>query len=161
MKYVRTLLATGFALVLALGAPRASEAQVYIGPQVAAGSDSDFGVGGRLLANIENANLEFVSDANVYFTEGPVDFWELNGNVFYHFHLPESPNILPFLGGGLNVMTATNGNSQTEAGLNLGGGIRFPAEGVTPYFEGRWVASDFDQFVVTVGFLFGHAHGGP
>lgn len=153
------LVALGIAVGLALGSAREARAQVYLGPQVNLATDTDLGVGGRLLANIEDANLEFASSFDVFFPEGPADYWELNGNLFYHFHLPENPSVLPYLGGGLNVATFSNGDSNTETGLNLGGGARFPLENVSPYVEGRAVVGGVEQFVFTFGILLGHAHG--
>lgn len=148
-------------LLVAGGQTRTADAQVYLGPQVNLATDTDFGVGGRVLANIEQANLEFAGSFDLFFPDGPVDYWELNGNLFYHFHLPENPTVLPYAGGGLNLATfdPETGDSNTEAGLNLGGGVRFPLENVSPYAEGRAVVGDADQFVFTVGLLFGHAHG--
>lgn len=165
MKKHRTI---GFARIIAIAAisgglaltgVESASAQVYGGAQALWGSDSDVGVGGRVLANIEDANLEFVGSFNVFFPDGPVDFWEANANIFYHFHLRESPSILPYVGGGLNVSRLSNGVESTEAGLNLGGGIRFPLESVTPFIEARAVLSDHDQAVLAFGLLFGHAHG--
>lgn len=149
-------LAGGVALTAGTGS---ADAQVYIGPQVNLASETDFGVGGRLLANIESANLEFAGSADLYFPEGGTDYWELNGNLFYHFHLPETPSVLPYLGGGLNVANFSNGTTETEAGLNLGGGLRFPLADVSPYVEARTVVGDADQSVLTFGILLGHAHG--
>ncbi len=151
--------ALGIAAAALLLQPPAADAQVYGGVQANWGSEFDFGVGGRVLGNVESANLELVGDFNLFFPDGDVDFWEANGNVFYHFHLPESPQVLPYVGGGLNVSrVSTNGADNTEAGLNLGGGIRFPLENVSPFIEGRAVISDHDQAVLTIGLIFGHAH---
>ena len=69
---------------------------------------------------------------------------------------PYSPSVLPYAGGGLNIVNlCMDGDSNTETGLNLGGGIRFPHAGATPFMEAWGVISDVDQFVVTGGFLFG------
>lgn len=136
-----------------------SAAQLYGGAQGNWGSETDFGVGGRVLANVEQVNLEIVGSFDVYFPDGPTDFWEINGNVFYHFHLPESPSVLPYVGGGLNVSHFSNGTDNTETGLNLGGGVRFPLDNVSPFVEARAVISDADQAVLTFGVIFGDPHG--
>ncbi len=145
------------ALVLILvGLPAQElEAQTAFGFQGNWGSEADFGVGGRLLVNIPNVNLEAVASADVFFPDGDVDWLEFNGNVFYHFHMPDAPNMLPYLGGGLNVTRLSFNGSSTETGLNLGGGVRFLRPGLTPFIEARAVISDADQFVITVGLLFG------
>lgn len=150
--------ALGLAATALLLQPPAASAQVYGGVQGVWGSDFDAGVGGRVLGNVEDANLELVGSFNLFFPDGNVDFWDANANVFYHFHLPESPRVLPYLGGGLNVSRISNGGESTEAGLNLGGGIRFPLENVSPFVEGRAVLGDHDQAVLTIGLMFGHAH---
>ena len=142
-----------------LTAVRDLSGQVYGGAQLDWGSETELGVGGRVLASLENANLEIVGSFDLYFPDGPVDFWEINGNLFYHFHLSGSPSLLPYVGGGLNIAHFSNGSDHTELGLNLGGGIRFPMRSVTPFIEGRAVLSDADQAVLTFGLIFGRAHG--
>lgn len=151
--------ATAVLGALLLGGVSPASAQVYGGAQALFGSDTDFGVGGRVLANIEDANLELVGSFNVFFPDGPLDFWEANGNLFYHFHLSDTPSVLPYLGGGLNISRLSNGSSNTEAGLNLGGGVRFPMANVSPFIEARAVISDHDQAVLAFGIVFGPAHG--
>lgn len=147
------------AVALALGAPANLDAQLYAGGQVDAATDTDLGIGGRVLGNVEAMNLEVVGSFDLYFPEGPVDFWELNGNIFYHFHLPENPDVLPYIGGGANVGGLSNGVDETEVGLNVGGGVRFPLTNISPFIEGRAVVSGVQQFVLSIGMLFGHAHG--
>lgn len=147
------------AMGLVLAVPGSADAQIYYGPQLNAATETDVGVGGRVLGNVERMNLELVGSFDLYFPDGPLDFWEINANTFYHFHLPENPAILPYLGGGLNLANISNGADNTEVGVNLGGGVRFPFEDISPFIEGRTVISDFDQAVFTFGFLLGHAHG--
>lgn len=154
-----TLVATALAVGALLLAPPASEAQLHVGGQGSWGSETDLGVGARLLANVESANLEIVGSGNLFFPDGNIDYWEVNGNLFYHFHLEENPRVLPYVGGGLNISRVSNGFDNTEAGLNLGGGVRFPLENVSPFAELRTVLSDQDQTVFTIGLIFGHAHG--
>jgi hypothetical protein len=144
-------------LLMHLG-PQASEAeaQVALGGQGSWGSEADFGVGGRALVNVPGWNLEGVGSVDFFFPDGDVDWIDINANLFYHFHLPDSPSVIPYVGGGLNLARLSVGDaSTTEAGLNLGGGIRFPGPTVTPFLELRGVVSDADQFVITGGILFG------
>jgi hypothetical protein len=130
-----------------------AHAQTAVGVQGNWGSEADLGVGGRLLINIPGVDLETALSVDVFFPDADVDWLEFNGNIFYHFHTPG--NVVPYLGGGLNVTRISANGSNTETGLNLGGGVRFPRPGVTPFVEARGVISDADQFVVTVGLLFG------
>ncbi len=159
MSTKHVITAAAFVLTGLLCAPNPGHGQVYVGAQGSWGSETDFGVGGRVLGNIEDANLEAVGSFDVYFPDGG-SFWTVNANLFYHFHLEENPSVLPYLGGGLNIATVSNGDSQTEAGLNLGGGIRFPLDNVSPFIEAKTVLSDVDQSVLSFGVIFGHAHGG-
>lgn len=155
----RGISALAAVLTLVLVLPGTADAQFYVGPQLNVATETDVGVGARVLANVERMNLELVGSLDLYFPDGPTDFWELNANTFYHFHLPENPAVLPYLGGGLNVANISNGGDQTEVGVNLGGGVRFPFDNISPFIEGRTVISDLDQAVFTFGFLLGHAHG--
>lgn len=156
----RMLPAVLVGLLLAIGSQEV-QGQLAFGPQLNVATDTDFGIGGRLLANIRRTDLEAVASFDIYFPEGPADFWELNANLFYHFHLRNTENALPYLGGGLNIGHLSDGRDRTEVGLNLAGGVRFPiAARLAPFVELRGVvASDFDQLVATFGLLFGHVSG--
>ncbi len=147
---------------LGLGA-REAEGQAAFGAQINWGSDTDIGVGGRILGNIEDINLEAVGSFDIYFPDdegqADLDYWEINGNLFYHIHLRNTTSVLPYLGGGLNIARIESGaDDRTEVGLNLGGGIRFPTgSNITPFVEAKGVISDgpAEQFVATFGVLFG------
>lgn len=151
-----TLLAAALAFwALAAGA-RDATAQVALGPEVDVGSETDFGIGGRIVGAIRNTHLEAVGSFDIYFPDDPLDFWELNGNLFYHFHLRDTDAVLPYAGGGLNISHISNGEGETDAGLNLGGGVRFATRSdASPFVELRGVIGDLDQVVVTLGILFG------
>ncbi len=152
---VLTALLVGLVLLAGPSAQHA-EGQVALGLQGNWGSEADFGAGGRALINIQNTNFEALGSVDMFFPDGDVDWLDLNANLFYHFHLPDSPSVVPYIGGGLNVTRlSVDGSSTNETGLNLGGGIRFPGASVTPFIEARGVISDADQFVVTGGILFG------
>jgi hypothetical protein len=73
-----------------------------------------------------------------FFPDRNLNWWDLNANLFYHFHLANDRFVLPYLGGGLNV--ARLSSDQNEVGLNLAGGIRFPGN-ITPFLELRAVVS--------------------
>lgn len=110
-------------------APGEGHAQVTLGPTVAYHDDADFGIGAALglpLASF-GAGVGLLADFIWFFPEGIVDYWEINGNVTYDFPLAES-TVIPFVLGGLNVAHfSVTGASETELGLNLGGGIEFDA----------------------------------
>lgn len=155
----------GFVLALAVvgfGAGGA-EAQAAFGVQGSWGSDTDFGIGGRVLANVEQVNLEAVGSFDLFFPDDrgddDVDYWEINGNLFYHIHLRDTNAVIPYVGGGVNIARfELDADSQTEVGLNLAGGARFPtASDITPFAEAKYVIADEfnEQFVIAFGFLFG------
>lgn len=144
-----------FALFLLGATLRPAHGQVALGVQGSWASEADVGAGGRLLANVPGANFEAVGSVDAFFPGADVDWLDVNVNLFYHFHLPDSPSVVPYLGGGLNLANVSNGDSETEMGLNLGGGVRFPGISVTPFVEARGVISGAEQFVVTGGLLFG------
>jgi len=150
------LVALAAALLLFVGpSVQSGHAQVALGVQGNWGSEADFGLGARVLANLGGSNWEAVGSVDRFFPEGNLNWWDFNANLFYHFHRPDTQAWLPYVGGGLNVARLSAGNaSNSEAGLNLGGGIRFPGN-VTPFVELRAVVSDADQIVLTGGILFG------
>jgi opacity protein-like surface antigen len=152
--FANAVLAPLAALILLLGvAPQDGHAQVAFGVQGNWGSESDLGVGARALVNIAGSNFEAVGSIDRFFPENNLDWWDFNANLMYHFHI--QPSLLPYLGGGLNVARLSNDNvSDSKAGLNVAGGLRFPGN-LTPFVELRAVVSGRDQLVLTGGVLFG------
>ena len=141
----------GLAAAFSLLAAAPSAAQVHLGPQVSLADDADVGIGGRLVAGVpQYSGVEFAGD---------FDYWELNGNLIYNFEIPEASAFRPYAGGGLNVArfddVGPTDAGDTELGLNILGGAKFPNEGpVTPYLELRAEIEGGEQFVITGGILF-------
>ena len=142
---------------LSFGA-REAEAQVGFGAEAMFGSKTDFGLGARLLAGLgTTAPLEFQGGFAIYFPDGPAEFWEMNGNVWYHIDTSLS-NGDPYVGGGLNIgRISSDGDnaSSTELGLNLGGGFRWDFTNTAPFIEARFVVAGHEQFVIGGGVVFG------
>ena len=131
------------------------------GPQVSLAEDADFGVGARVEFDFANSPLTIIGSFDYYFPDGPVDYWEINGNLIYNFTIPSAPTVTPYAGGGLNIAHASwdGGNlvddsSDTDAGLNLLGGARFDAGAIMPFIEMKFEIAGGEQFVVTGGLLF-------
>ncbi len=147
-------LAVGFSLLTA--AP--SSAQVHLGPQISLADDADVGIGARLVAGVpQYRGVEFAGSFDVFFPDGDADYWELNGNLIYNFEIPDAGAFRPYAGGGLNIarIDPPVGDSDTDLGLNVLGGAKFPNEGpVTPYLELRAEIEGGEQFVITGGILF-------
>lgn len=149
------------ALTVAAGGLEAQGAAFGVHGSV--GTDTDLGIGGRVAINIPDVNLEGQGTVDVFFPDG-FDYFEFNGNLFYHFHLEDTSSVLPYAGGGLNVgIISPEGpaaDDRTEVGINLGGGVRFRAENnIAPFVEARVVAGGVEQFVVSGGLLFGNVGG--
>ena len=128
----------------------AAEAQVQIGPTLAISDEVDFGLGATLSAQAPQLGeaLGFIGEFIVFFPDDG-DYFEINGNVTYSFPLAES-TVLPFALGGLNIGRASAGDfSNTEIGINLGGGITFDAGSFRPSVGGRFAINDLlnDHFV--------------
>lgn len=128
---------------------------VSFGPQLSLAEDADFGIGGRVQIGLPRAPVSVWGSFDLFFPDGPADYWELNVNASYDFHLPTTPTVVPYAGGGLNIAHRSAGLADdTDGGLNILGGIRFPLPSVTPFFELRIEAGGGDMFVATGGVLF-------
>lgn len=148
----------GLAVAFSLLAAAPSSAQVHLGPQISLGSDSDVGIGGRIVAGVPDyAGVEFAGSFDVFFPDGDLDWWELNGNLIYNFEIPDAATFRPYAGGGLNITRRDRPrfDADTDVGLNVLGGAKFPNDGpVTPYLEFRGTIEGGEQVVVTGGILF-------
>lgn len=156
MRRMRLLAAGVFLGLLALG-PARVDAQASFGAEAMFGSETDFGIGGRVQLPLGTTlPLEFQGSFDLFFPDGPVDYWEINANIWYLIETRGSTVAVPYVGGGLNIgHSSTTGFSDTEAGINLGGGARFEFENTTPFVEARFVIGGVGQFVIGGGFLFG------
>lgn len=149
-------LVSGFAAAALLAfAPLGAQAQVQIGPTLAFSDEVDFGIGATLSAQAPQLgeSLGFMGEFLVYFPDQDgLDFFEINGNVTYSFPLTES-TVLPFALGGLNITRVSQDTgglgdaSNTDIGLNLGGGIIFDLGSFRPSVGGRFAIGDVDHFV--------------
>jgi len=160
---VRSLIVGIAALLLAV--PATAVGQVAFGPQLSFGGDTDLGIGGRVLANVESLeHWDFIGTFDVWFPDDDggtdVSAWEINGNLAYNF-VVENSELNPYAGAGLSIFhisVESDGPGpdfdDTDLGLNLFGGLKFPGESITPFVEVRAVLEAADQVVVTGGILF-------
>ena len=153
----RLLLTFAFLLFLA-GTATEAQAQTRFGVQASLADDADFGVGARVALSPPGPSpIKILGSFDLFFPDGPVDYWELNGNIVYVVPVQNSA-VAPYIGGGLNVAHfsfdgGTFGSSDTEMGLNLLGGIEFG--GALPLFvEARVEVEGGEQFVLTGGIYF-------
>ena len=156
---MKSLILAGF---LVLGASVA-QAQTRFAPELAFGSESDFGIGGRvnfsLTSLFKTPGFFGVGEFIYFFPSGNVNYWEINGNLGYLITV--RGNVKPYVLGGINIGHASadcgglNRCSSTDAGVNLGGGINIRTRGkLLPFIEGRIQLGHGDQFVVTGGLYF-------
>lgn len=151
----------GLALALIVGAPGEARGQALFGAELLFGSDTDVGLGARVHADLGRSapNLEVQGAFDVFFPDGPFDYWEINGNLWYRFDPRRGSNVVPYAGGGLNIghidREGPDGVDDTDLGLNLGGGVRFLFENTIPFLEARVTVGGVDQLVIGGGVLFG------
>ena len=147
------------ALAGMLSLPASVSAQVQAGPILAYHTDAEaVGIGAFVsipLAAV--AGLAIVPDFTWFFPDN-VDYFEINGDVVYNFTVgPESP-VLPFAFGGLNIARTSNDFvSNTDIGLNLGGGVNFVAGSLAPFAGAKFELQDDTFFVIFggIGFTLG------
>ena len=158
MRKLVTVLAVSAALLA--GGEEAS-AQLQLGAQVNIATDTDLGIGARLLFGLEQlvAGMQGAASFDYFFPDG-YDFWELNGNVVVPLPIPG--NFEPYVGGGLNLAFISSevdipdvDDSDTEIGLNLVGGLRFATTNFRPFVEVRGVIAGAEQLVFTGGIMLG------
>lgn len=97
----------------------------------------------HLLPNLMYWNVDRVRDVSP------------NVDLYYHFR-PEG-RMSPYVGGGLGLNFVHNARSdrgQTDLGMNLVGGLRFPGSAHHYFLEGRFTASDINQVSVLTGVTF-------
>lgn len=151
--------ATLFAAVLSAAivlAPRSAQSQVYLGPEVAWSNDFDFGVG----VGVEFGLPQLFTGANfmgdfLYFWEGDdFTYFEFNANLTYDLPLEDVP-VVPFALAGVNIgRTSVDSDSElsgsnTDVGLNVGGGFKFHIGSFRPWIMGRVALGGTEAFTVT------------
>lgn len=106
------------------------------------------GVGAR---PFNNRQVEIAGDLSFLRFEGVNGFY-LSGNAFYHFNTSDA-NFRPFAGGGLGIL---RGGGETEARLQIGGGLELRASSPNPIRpELRFLFTEGDVttvILVSVGF---------
>jgi hypothetical protein len=164
---VKKLVLLGCSALL-LAVPSVVQAQVSFGPQLSWGSDSDLGVGARAVIGLPQVRpgLEAIISGDYFFIDcGGADCSWIEVNANAAIPVPLSPTLNTYVGAGLNIARVSvdvgppfGSVSNTEIGINVLGGLKFPAGTVTPFAEARFSIGGGEQFVLTGGVLLG---GGP
>jgi hypothetical protein len=147
-----------------LALPCVATAQVHVGPQLAIGTDSGLGLGGRLVfpLRVGILGMDAFFEGNYFFGGGrAVDSWiDTNANV--RIPIPIARDFTTRIGGGLNMSfislrgpTEPTTVSEREFGFNLLAGISLPHGHLAPFGEVRVVAGGAAQLVLTGGFTVG------
>ena len=81
-----------------------------------------------------------------------------NPNLDVHYRFAPAGRMTPYVGSGvgLNFIDGERfGDSETQVGMNLIGGLRFPGSGPNYFLEARHMLSDLNQTSVLAGVTFG------
>ena len=171
LAYTLTLAAMAFVLVATL--PSDAAAQWRFGPEVAFADDFEFGIGGRVMTDIDafgddedSALSELRGIGQFLYYLDPVDgcddcsAWELNVNGAIPLELGESGTDF-YVGGGLNIANISvdvggfGSASSTELGLNALGGLNFALGSMAAFGAVGIRISGSEQFVIGAGLAFG------
>lgn len=160
---ILALLAAG--AVLTAGA---ASGQVSAGVQANWGGDTDFGLGARIIVDLDGvvAGFEAVGSFDYFFPSddfgADLTYWEANANLVYRIDTA-GELLTPYAGAGFTytrfeastrVLGAEVSGNETSAGINLLGGLMFNLAGVTPFIEGKIEAGGGEQFVASAGVRF-------
>ncbi|MDX2304245.1 MAG: outer membrane beta-barrel protein [Microscillaceae bacterium] len=146
-----------------------SKAQVgiHLGGGLIYGTEVEqLGLNGR--ATFRFGNWRIAPGVDYFFPEKSgglkVTVWSVNVDGNYVFDLP-SGLVSPYVLAGLNFTTLTvklddnslfdEDGSNTELGLNIGGGVDFNLKVVNPFIEFKYVLGEADQGVLAFGVKFG------
>lgn len=128
-----------------------AQQQLHLGPRLSYNFDAEeFGLGAQFSYPVAR-RIEFYPSFDYYFVD-PGSLWALNADAKYR--VPTEGEWL-YLGGGLSIARASfNGNSATDAGLNLFGGLETRIGRIHPFAEGRLTLGDGSTFQISAGLNF-------
>jgi hypothetical protein len=112
----------------------AQTSRMHIGPRLSYNFDlEELGIGAQFSIPIAT-RLEFYPSFDYYFVD-PGSAWGLNADLKYRF-AGENVRWL-YVGAGLNVTGVSDGNDETDAGLNLIAGVESLKGRIHPFGEFR------------------------
>jgi hypothetical protein len=168
---MRSVLPLSITIIALLGLPLSGSAQLQVGPYLAFHDDADFGIGAFVGVPLEDVypNLSFVGDFGFYFPgdrgyDGvDVDYWEVNADALLGFPL-EGQSFTPWVLAGLNLAHGSVGigrgpfegdrASDTDIGLNVGGGFTFTAGSLAPFAGAKFELGGGEGAVIFGGLSF-------
>jgi hypothetical protein len=158
-------------MVALVAIPSEAFSQVRAGPFAAFHDDADFGIGAFVNFAVPeiHENLAFSGDFGIFFPgdggydEVDVDYWELNANGLFRFPI-ESTSVSPWALAGLNIAHGSVGvdfgelgsgsGSDTEIGVNLGGGVTFNTGSLQPFAGAKVELGGGEGAVIFGGLVF-------
>ncbi|SHF49871.1 hypothetical protein SAMN05443144_109102 [Fodinibius roseus] len=94
-----------------------------------------------------------------YFFPDVIDWWEINANGHYHFYAEEGTRVYGLAGLNYATLSYDMGSlgsaSDSEVGLNIGGGAEFAMDFADIYTELKYVLGSTDQLGISAGLRFG------
>lgn len=160
-------------MVLALFVAAAPASAQRFGVHANWSDDFDFGIGARVEVDAQGLFTDeepfsrtfFLGSFDYFFPDcGSIDcdYWEINAGLAIPII---AADIDPYVGAGVNIANFSvdselpdefdYGISDTEFGLNLLGGIRFPLGGLSAFGEGRLELGGGEQLVLAFGVMVG------
>ena len=157
-------------LLFAVAVPSNAPAQSFkVGPRATislgdiSDAGGDLGIGANARVGIPTVPVDGHGAFTYYFANENYTIWTLDLNAIYP--LPVTGPVSPYVGGGLGLLSSsfetsfqgqTQSTSDTEASLNLVGGVEFNAGGLTPFAElNVGVGGDWSRVGISGGLLFG------
>lgn len=161
MKKLSAILVVGaLALVPSLASAQRFGAQLGYGTEIeslALGARVEFDLTNKLSQKPPFSNAMIVAAFDYYLDCDGCSYWELTPAFVVPFTMQGSA-MKPYLGAGLSFahvsVDAVNA-SNTETGLALLGGLRFPLGNLSAFTEARATLHDADQLTLAFGLLFG------
>lgn len=96
-------------------------------------------------------------DFIIYFPDN-YDWWELNANAHYNFLAEEGTTVYGLAGLNYSTLSVDFGQfgsaSNSEVGLNIGGGAEFGLDFANLYTEAKFVLGNADQLSLAAGLRF-------
>lgn len=135
-------------LVAFAGSLQAQTHKLHLGPRLSYQFDAEeIGLGAQFSMPIAS-HLEFYPSIDVFFTN-PSSLWSFNADIKWRV-APASVNWL-YLGAGLGILS---GGGDSQAGLNLFGGIESLKGRIHPFAEMRFTVNDNSTAQLSAGLNF-------
>ena len=134
----------------------AQQGAMYVGGNLNYGTDfENLGIGVKAQYEfIQNFRAE--ASSNYFLKKDDCTMWDINANLHYLFRISDKFAVYPL--GGLSVVgTDYKGVSDSELGINVGGGIEFPitnAVKINAEAKYRFMDDIDDHTVLSVGIAF-------